>query len=70
MKELEEPIIYTDEYRGRKIEFMPTDDGSVIPKYKMFIDRSYVATCSLAEGKALSRELIDNLENRLFINRV
>ena len=61
--------VYQEMYRGRTIHFIPADDGSVIPKYKMFIDKKYVKTCSLAEGKRDYVALIDDLEHRLFVNR-
>ena len=65
----EDPIIYQERIRGRLVQFLPTDDGSVIPQYKLFIDRMYVSTQSLAAGRRKAEEAIDALEHRLFVNR-
>ena len=61
--------VYQEMYRGRTIHFIPADDGSVIPKYKMFIDQKYAMTGSLAECKRDYVVMIDNLEHQLFVNR-
>ena len=61
--------VYQEMYRGRTIHFLPTDDGSVIPHFKMFIDKKYVKTGSLAECKRDYVAMIDDLEHRLFVNR-
>ena len=65
----EDPIIYEDHIRGRLVQFLPADDGSAIPQYKLFIDRLYVSTQSLAAGRRKAEEAIDALEYRLFVNR-
>lgn len=65
----EDPIIYEDHIRGRLVQFLPADEGSVIPQYKLFIDRIYVSTQSLAAGRRKAEEAIDALEHRLFVNR-
>jgi hypothetical protein len=66
---MNDEAVLEEEYRGRKVHFLPTDDGSVIPHYKMFIDKKYVKTCSLAEGRRDYIVMIDNLEHQLFVNR-
>jgi hypothetical protein len=64
-----EPTVYEEHIRGRLVQYLPTDDGSVIPQYKLFIDRLYVSTQSLAAGRRKAEEAIDALEHRLFVNR-
>ena len=66
---MNDDIVLEETYRGRKIHFLPTDDGSVIPHYKMFIDKKEVMTGSLAECKRDYKVMIDNLEHMLFVNR-